>query len=223
MSEIDTEAQTAEIAPEKPESSERTQRPKKGRRIVSILFSVFIAICILLIAFNIYVRVSCVCVVVSGDSMNTTLTDGDVIFVRKSAEPKRGDIVVIDVTGYENDRNFTGDYIIKRVVATAGDSLYCEDHTLYIRYAGAEEYVSLTESYIDDTTGNTSFRTVTVGEGEVFVLGDNRGISYDSRYIGCVKTDIVVGPVVGWSLSLKGAITAYYDFFGLKPEEATEK
>lgn len=202
-------------------SEEREEKPKKKKIkiVLNVIFSVFMVICVLLIAFNVYLRAACVCVVVSGDSMKETLHDGDVLFIRKSARPERGDVVVVNVTSYKNDRNFTGDYIIKRVIATEGDSLYCVEHTIYIRYAGTENFVALEESYISDPTGNSYFSTVTVGEGEVFLMGDNRRDSYDSRYIGCVKTEILVGPVEDWSMACKGFFTAYYDLFGLKPQD----
>lgn len=213
---MDTEPYNKESA----EEAQAAQPPKKSvtKRIFSILFALFIVVCLAIISFNVYLRVACVCVVVSGDSMKNTLKDGDVLFVRKSAAAKRGDIVVIDVTGYENDATLSGDYIIKRVIATEGDSLYCENDVVYIRYAGAEEYVPLTEEYVYSASGNTSFREVTVGENQVFVMGDNRKVSYDSRYIGCVNEDILVGPVAAWSLACKDFVTAYYDFFNLKPQ-----
>lgn len=196
--------------------------PKKSKikKILGVISTIFIILCVVIIAFNVYVRAACVCVVVSGDSMKNTLDSGDVLFVQKAGKPKRGDIVVIDVTGYEDDETLSGDYIIKRVIAAEGDSLYCENHVLYIRYADAEEYVSLEEKYINSALGNTDFKPVTVGENQVFVMGDNRRVSYDSRYIGCVDEDIIVGPVTGWSFACKGAITAYYDFFNLKPTES---
>ena len=198
---------------------EEPPKKSKTKKIISVILTIFTVLCVVIIAFNVYVRTTCVCVVVVGDSMNNTLDSGDVLFVRKSAEPKRGDIVVVDVTGYEDDETLSGDYIIKRVIAAEGDSLYCENHVLYIRYADAEEYVSLEENYINSALGNTDFKPVTVGENQVFVMGDNRRVSYDSRYMGCINEDIIVGPVTGWSLACKGAITAYYNAFNLKPTE----
>lgn len=113
-------------------------------------------------------------VVVSGSSMNNTLINGDYILLLNNvfySEPKYGDIVVASKASFEN-----GEPIIKRVIATEGQ-------TVRINGEAGEVYVDdvlLDEPYIATPTTNKNF-SVTVDTGCVFVMGDNRIASKDSR------------------------------------------
>lgn len=120
-------------------------------------------------------------VAIDGDSMNNTLINGErVIITNMFYEPKRGDIVVIS----RNTKNSSvaGSYkqpIIKRIIATEGD-------IVDIDFELGHVYVNnqmLEESYIKEPTftkGDVEFPLV-VKENCVFVLGDNRNNSSDSR------------------------------------------
>ena len=116
-------------------------------------------------------------IVVSGSSMKQTLIDGDYLLLLSNVfykEPQRGDIVVISKRSFDN-----GKPIVKRVIATEGQ-------TVDIDFDAAVVYVdglALEEPYINTPT-NVSEGTqfpLTVEEGCIFVLGDNRGVSRDSR------------------------------------------
>ena len=134
-------------------------------------------------------------VLVSGPSMQNTLQDGDRLFVyRLMYQPKDGDIVVFTP---EQDKNRP---YIKRVIATEGQ-------TININFKTAEVSVDgkvLTEKYIKmDTTQQFDVKfPVTVPVGHVFVMGDNRGNSHDSRSStvgsyntknGMVKNESIMG------------------------------
>lgn len=149
-------------------------------------------------------------VVVSGSSMNPTLLDGDFLYVNAYASPDYGDIVVIDVENYEGEYHFSGSFIIKRVIGMEGDRIYCIDGAVYISYAGTETFVLLDEPYINNPTN--SFPVVTVGKNELFVLGDNRSVSLDSRRVGCFSEANFYGVVTPWSLSMRSFLRAYYNF-----------
>lgn len=116
-------------------------------------------------------------IVVSGDSMYSTLWDGDYLLLLSNVfyhEPKQGDIIVISKKTFED-----GTPIVKRVIATEGQ-------TVDIDFNSGVVYVNdqpLTEPYTNGPTvdsAGTSF-PLTVEENCLFVLGDNRGVSKDSR------------------------------------------
>jgi signal peptidase I len=190
------------------------ERHKRPNVIFQTVFWILIVLCILLTALNVYIRTRCTCVVVSGQSMMSTLKDKDVLFADVKETPKRGDIVIMDVTVYKGTPfQFSGNYIIKRAIAFEGESLYCENGIVYIRYAGENEYTELKEDYVTYSQ-NRDFDVVTVGEGEIFVMGDNRATSYDCRNVGCMKTENVVGVITEWSYHLRGLVKAWYNFVG---------
>ena len=138
-------------------------------------------------------------VVVSGTSMNQTLLDGDYLFVLSNAfyqNPEPGDIVVISKESFED-----GEPIVKRVIATEGQWVDI-DFEAGIVYVGdsLDNMQPLEEEY---TTSATTMQEGTifpllVEEDCLFVLGDNRSVSRDSRdpAIGQVDKQEVLGKVV---------------------------
>jgi signal peptidase I len=129
--------------------------------------------------------------VVDGPSMEPTLVHGDALIVADfDYIPKNGDIVIVDSEGL-------GKFIVKRVIATAGQKVR-------IDYSDGRVYVdgtALTEDYINAAIMETggSFETEqTVPENTVFVLGDNRNHSTDSRdaKVGFVPVNDIYGEVV---------------------------
>ncbi|MFD5495404.1 signal peptidase I [Streptomyces sp. NPDC001812] len=112
-------------------------------------------------------------------SMEPSLRDGDRVLVLKlayrfGAGPQRGDVVVFDGTGYFGDTDY-----IKRVVGVGGDRVVCCDREGRIRVNGR----SVDESgflFPGESASTVPFDVV-VPEGRLFVLGDHRGDSSDSR------------------------------------------
>ena len=121
-------------------------------------------------------------ILVSGDSMDSTLKDGDMMLLNKLAyktnEIERFDIVVVE----HNDS-----YIIKRIIGLPGDTIKCIDNILYIN---DKVYI---EEYLDENTITSDFEIETIPEGYYFVLGDNREVSLDSRRIGLINQDKIQG------------------------------
>lgn len=122
--------------------------------------------------------------IVHGTSMNPTLQDGDYLLVSKQAytldEPERGEIIVFPV-GEEKK------LYIKRVIGLPGDVITIKNGQVYVNgTANGQDYTldGYTSGYIDK---------LVVPDGEVFVLGDNRLNSIDSREIGTQKLDDVKG------------------------------
>ncbi len=129
-------------------------------------------------------------IVVSGPSMENTLFGGDLILVWSLGyTPKQGDVVVLTQESYQEDS------IVKRVIATGGQRVDVD----YDANAVYVDGVALEEGYIRERMLVPHFgegiNHVTVPEGCIFVMGDNRNNSADSRYpdIGIVDTRCVIG------------------------------
>lgn len=141
--------------------------------------------------------------VVQGRSMEDTLHDRERVIVNKAVyylkDPKPGDIVIIHPDA-------SGDNWIKRVVAVAGDTVEAKDDQLYVNGQPlSEEYLTSNKlkASASGVTLTEDFDPITIPEGSVFVMGDNRNNSMDSRVIGPVKLDHVVGraEAVYWPLA----------------------
>lgn len=145
-------------------------------------------------------------ILVDGDSMMPTLNDRDKLIVNKIGykigAPDRFDIVVFHATSEK-------DYI-KRVIGLPGDSITYDDDVLYINgeaidepylqeYKNSATHLPLTENFtLNEVTGYD-----VVPENHIFVLGDNRQYSRDSRHIGVIPYNEVVGNAkfVFWPLT----------------------
>lgn len=141
--------------------------------------------------------------VVQGRSMESTLHDRERVIVNKAIyylqDPHPGDIVIIHPDA-------SGDNWIKRVIAVAGDKVEAKNDQLYINDQPLDEPYLAENKQKAAAAGVTltdDFGPITVESGSVFVMGDNRNNSMDSRMIGPVRLDHVVGraEVVYWPLS----------------------
>ncbi len=113
-------------------------------------------------------------------------------------EPEKGDIVVFR---FPKDKSV--DYI-KRVVATEGDSIEIRKKKVYINGEEVEDihaYFSSSELHPANVSQRDYYGPVTVPEGKVFVMGDNRDNSYDSRFWGVVDQRDILGKawIIYWS------------------------
>ena len=160
-----------------------------GREMYQNVRTLVTVLAVLILAFTFAARI----IVVSGPSMENTLQNGDAMLVWSLGyTPKQGDIVVLTKRSYQEDS------IVKRVIATGGQRVD-------IDYASGTVYVdgvALEEDYIKERMQIPSYgegtNHVTVPEGCLFVMGDNRNQSADSRYpeIGIVDERCVIGRVV---------------------------
>ena len=165
-------------------------KARSGRELYEWAQALVVSVLAVVLLFTFVVRL----IGVDGHSMVPTLQDGDRLLVTTSllsGEYQYGDIVIIQKGSFAG-----GEPIVKRVIATEGQ-------TVDIDFVTGTVYVdgeALQEDYINEPTyveEGTEF-PLTVPEGSIFVMGDNRNHSSDSRSsdLGTVDTRYVIGKAV---------------------------
>ncbi|HQZ34283.1 MAG TPA: signal peptidase I [Ilumatobacteraceae bacterium] len=130
---------------------------------------------------------------VSGYSMVNTLHDGDRVLVNKLSyrlhEPRRGDVIVLETSEGASERD-----LIKRVVALPGETVAYRSCLLFIDGKRQDEPY-LSAAVVGSTNCGTDQAPLQIPSGHVFVLGDNRPASKDSRdpSVGPIDYDKIVG------------------------------
>lgn len=147
---------------------------------------------VIVLLFRMFIAVP---IVVEGPSMEPTLENNDRLIVQKFSvmfeEPERFDIVVFHATAKK-------DYI-KRVIGLPGETVRYEDDRLYINDQPIEEpFLDQLKNKDRKNTANFTLNEIPgnaerVPEDHVFVLGDNRSNSTDSRHLGFIPMDQIIG------------------------------
>lgn len=169
-------------------------RKKYGRVMKSTVFTLITVAAIAILVATLWMPV----LQIYGVSMTPTLTDGDIVISVRTGELKQGDIVAF----YYNNK-----ILVKRVIAAAGDVVDIkEDGTVFVN--GKE----LNEPYLAEKAfGECNIELpYQVPESRIFVMGDHRSVSVDSRNksVGCVAEEQVVGKLVFrvWPFDVFGKI-----------------
>ena len=133
-------------------------------------------------------------IIIRQSSMEPTFYNGDYVFISKQAynlfgDPERGDVVVFH-TGMQTDDGEDKN-LIKRIIGLPGDTVEIIEGYVYLNGQ------LLDEPYINEQGVSGEMEAVTVAEGELFCMGDNRRVSLDSRdaAVGCVDQDEILGKV----------------------------
>lgn len=159
------------------EKRELTEEDKKVKKIIREIIP-YIVIIFVVLFIKAYIVAP---IQVNGDSMYSTLKDGDIMILNKIKYLTKGverfDIVVVD-----DDET----PIIKRVIGLPGEVIEVVDNKLYI---DGKHYK---EPYLDEDVETYDF-SEKVSDDCYFVMGDNREKSKDSRIIGCVSKDKIEG------------------------------
>lgn len=136
---------------------------------------------------------------VKGQSMEPTFLENEYLIIDELTyrfrEPERGEVVVL------RSPTNAKDYYLKRVIGLPGERVKVENSRVIIYSADNPQGVVIEEEYLDQpTTGSSSW---TLGSDEYFVMGDNRGASFDSRKFGPVKRGAIVGRtwLRGWPVT----------------------
>lgn len=205
---------------------------RQGRSPLNILLNVIIVIFCVVLVIELTFNILYTGIYVIDKSMMPTLTGapaanssgGEFIYIDKYAKPTYGDIVVV----YRETPDGVKGNIIKRVVAFEGDTVKLDSGKLSVKKAGSDEFVLISEGYAvyndpdrpcnnyaeffgPDSVDNSHEHTVE--EGGMFLLGDNRNESSDSRQNGDYPISSLVGVVPRWSIKLKSVTTKFYMFF----------
>ena len=147
---------------------------------------------------------------IEGDSMEDTIYDGDWLIIKKiNLSPdklKRGDIIIMEgepkrytLFSFLNKSDFAkrfmpspiGEDWIKRIVAIGGDMVELINNRIYVNGIRLAESNKKRQA-VTYTKGLTEFPYI-VPDDEFFVMGDNRAVSYDSRNIGSIHADEIIG------------------------------
>ena len=132
---------------------------------------------------------------VDGSSMRKTLENGQMLITTSVGEPEPGDIIVFSMTT-DSPYYDLNEALVKRVIAKGGDVVNIDYQAGTVSVNGEV----LQEAYIAEPTylGYDVTFPYTVPEGTVFVMGDNRNASLDSRssYVGCIDERDILGKVL---------------------------
>jgi len=191
------------------DSGQHAEKETNGwaRSLLSILLMVvFVALATILLRTLVFVPYE-----IPSGSMEDTIMTGDMVFSEKVSyyfrEPEQGDIVTFE------DPMVAGRTLIKRVVATGGQTVDLVDGVVYVDgKALAEPYTQGKPSYPKPATladDDDIVYPFVVPDGYIWVMGDNRTSSQDSRYFGAVSVESVTGraAMVYWPFNHIGILS----------------
>lgn len=176
---------------------EETETPRrKGSDLFEWLQLLMGCVLAAVVLFNCFARLTRV----DGNSMDNTLKNGEMMLIWSLGyEPKQGDIVVLNKTDEITNQLLQSKAIVKRIIATGGQTVDIDytTGTVYVDGEPLDEPYIKEEMYLpgDPMMQNTHWE---IPEGSVFVMGDNRNASTDSRHemVGPIDEDYILGKVV---------------------------
>ena len=193
-----TDRQNIPQLPNTAELEEAVKRDRYYHRFRNMVTSTFLTLVVVAAAAVLVAVLFLPVLRIYGKSMRGTLDNGDIVVSVKSSNMKTGDVVAF----YYNNN-----ILVKRVIAGPGDWVDMDkDGNVFVNHEKLEE------PYLDDKAyGETNIELpYQVPDGRIFVMGDNRSVSIDSRNtsIGCVSEEQIVGKIVYrvWPLSQIGRV-----------------
>ncbi len=208
----DVDEDTAEVKEESLDAKEHVitinrsrikETSRKENKIIDFAFNIAEAIVFVLLALILVLTFLLRHTAVSGTSMLNTLYDGDRLIISNLFyQPKTGDIIIFDGKNSGYDEKDTAKILVKRVIAVEGDTVEIIDGVVFVNGNALDESEYVLWDLEGEINGSRYYPTIddmdliTVPEGEIFVLGDNRGNSKDSRTVGTINVDAIIGKVL---------------------------
>ena len=179
--------------PEPRKGRRQSKQPESGESWQQELFGELKVLVVVLTATILIFHFLTQLIVVVGSSMYPTLYDGDLVLAwRLNYQPETGDVVIV-----HKETDVIQETIVKRVIATGGQTveLDYDQNAVYVDGVRLEEdYINLEEADPMEVRGDVV--SIDVPEGSVFVMGDNRNHSTDSRFtveLGIVDEGYIIG------------------------------
>ncbi len=183
---------------------ENRKAAKKKRSIRGVIIEIVIYLLIIVFCIHVVPTYMVQRTVVSGESMEDTLHNGESLLVNKMAyrfhDPERYDIIVFYPKGRDVD-----EYYVKRIYGLPGETIYIKDNSIYINGEKIDDPYAKDAMDDSEIELGTEDNPYTLGDDEYYVLGDHRSVSLDSRFKqtgehgddapGAVKRENIAGKV----------------------------
>lgn len=169
-----------------PPTINESEKEKPSESLWGELFRFAIIAALIVLPFRYFIAQP---FIVKGVSMSPTFETGEYLIVDEISyrfnNPERGDVVIVKKPGN------TSENLIKRIMGLPGETLRYKNNVLTVINKENPDGLIISEPYL--TNIKTSDFEATLGNDQYFVMGDNRSVSLDSRIVGPVRRDAIIG------------------------------
>lgn len=194
-----------------------TPQPEKKESFLGEIFKFALIALVIVLPFRFYVAQP---FIVNGASMSPTFETGQYLIVDQISyrfhEPARGDVIIFK---FPED---TSKFFIKRVIGLPNETVELRGTDVIVRDSEGDQ-IRIDEPYLLSANLKEDFLTITLGEHEYFVMGDNRAASSDSRIWGAVPENLIVGRAFVRLLPLSDVSLYPGQYAIIGPDQLTKK